>query len=327
MKKWSMSPKIFLLLLSFLLVVGIFVSLCLGRFKIPFNPKLWTPQMITILKNLRLPRILLSCLVGCCLSAAGVTYQSIFKNPIAAPDLLGASSGSAFGASLAIMLGFSTTGIALSAFVLGLITIFLVMFIGKRAKGDPITCLILAGIIIGSLFSSATSWMKLVADPNNQLPAITYWLMGSVANTTMSEIGKVFIPMGIGLFILLVFRNQLDYLTLDEQEAQSMGVNTQKIRTILLLTATLLTASSVAVSGTISWVGLVIPHITRRLIGNRSRILLPASMLSGALFLVLIDTISRTLLSTEIPIGILTSFIGAPFFIYLITAKEVYKSA
>lgn len=311
-----------LIVLAVLLISGIHISLLIGRFPIPLNPFLWDARTLSIIKNIRLPRILLSCLVGASLSAAGVTYQSIFKNPMAAPDLLGASAGSAFGASIAIMLRLPAAGITGLAFCTGLVTIMMVMTIGSHAKGDKLTSLILAGIIISSLFSGGTSCIKLVADPTDQLPAITYWLMGSVSSTVLKDAAHISIPIGIGLVLIFFLKNQLDALTLDEDEALSIGVNTTRMRIIFLLLATLVTAASVAVSGNISWVGLVIPHIVRRITGNRNRILVPASILFGAFFLLMIDNLSRTLFTTEIPLGILTSFIGAPVFMTLIISKR-----
>lgn len=198
----------------------------------------------------------------------------------------------------------------------------LVYAIARRAKGNPVTMLLLAGVMIGSLFSACTSYVKLVADPTNQLPAITYWLMGSLSGTRMNAVGFAAVPMLIGLMPLLALRWRINLLTLDEEEARSMGVNTGRLRLVVILCATVLTAACVAVSGMIGWVGLVIPHLSRKLVGSNCRYLLPASTIFGAIFLLLVDNISRNLLATEIPIGILTAFVGAPFFLYLMTRKE-----
>ena len=279
----------------------------------------WSKTQEALLLNHRLPRILLACLVGGCLSAAGASYQGVFQNPMAAPDILGASSGAAFGAALAILLDMNRLMIMLFAFASSMITVCLVIYIGNQAKGKRVLGLILAGIMISSLVSSGTSFIKLVADPNDQLPAITYWLMGSLNGTTLEDVLFVILPMAFGIITLFLLRWRVNILTLGDEEARTMGVNAKRLRTIVILCATLITAASVSVSGMIGWVGLVIPHLTRRIVGNNYKYLMPASVLFGAIFLLLVDDVSRNLLSTEIPIGILTSMIGAPFFIYLMS--------
>jgi iron complex transport system permease protein len=282
----------------------------------------WTDNMEIALCNVRLPRILLACMVGCCLSAAGTSYQSVFHNPMASPDILGASSGACFGAALAILLGLPGQWITLSAFFFSLVTVVLVYIIGSRTRGSQVLNILLAGIMVSSLFSAGTSYIKLAADPSNQLPAITYWLMGSLSGTAMKDVGFAVIPMLIGLFPILLLRWRINILTLGEEEAKTMGVDTGRLRLVVILCATVLTAASVSVSGMIGWVGLVIPHLCRKLVGNDCRYLMPASMMFGAAFLLMVDNISRNLMATEIPIGILTAFVGAPFFLYLMTRKE-----
>ena len=282
----------------------------------------WTEQMETVVINIRLPRILMACLVGCSLSAAGAAFQGVFHNPMASPDILGASSGAAFGAALAILLGASSRWITVSAFCFGLVTVELVMLVARRAPGARLINLILAGIMLSSLFNAGTSYIKLVADPSNQLPQITYWLMGSLSGTRLSDVPLAFFPMAVGLLPLFLLRWQLNLLSLGESEARSLGVNTHRVRLVLLLSATLITAASVSFSGMIGWVGLVVPHLCRKLLGSDHRYLMPGSFLCGAAFLLLVDDVSRNLLAVEIPIGILTALIGAPFFLYLITRKE-----
>lgn len=282
----------------------------------------WTEQMETVVVNIRLPRILMACMVGCSLAAAGTAFQGVFHNPMASPDILGASSGAAFGAALAILLGASTRTITLSAFGFGLVTVGLVMLVARRAPGARLINLILAGIMLSSLFNAGTSYIKLVADPSNQLPQITYWLMGSLSGTRLPDIPLAFLPMVVGLLPLFLLRWQLNLLSLGESEARSLGVNTNRVRLILLSSATLITAASVSFSGMIGWVGLVVPHLCRKLAGSDHRYLMPASFLCGAAFLLLVDDVSRNLLAVEIPIGILTALMGAPFFLYLITRKE-----
>lgn len=324
-----------LLALCVLLVALFLFSFVLGRYDVPIVQvvrillsrifpleETWAANMYAAVINIRLPRIALACLVGCCLALAGTAYQSVFQNPMAAPDILGASSGACFGAALAILLGVTRGGITLLAFVFSLATVALVYLIGSRTRGSRVVSILLAGVMVSSLFSAGTSYIKLVADPSDQLPAITYWLMGSLSGARLGDVGFALIPMAIGIVPLLLLRWRINILTLGEEEAATMGVNTGLLRLVVILCATFLTASSVAVSGMIGWVGLVIPHLCRKLVGNDCRYLLPTSMVMGAGFLLMVDNVSRNLLATEIPIGILTAFIGAPFFIYLMTRRR-----
>ncbi|MBU3213752.1 iron ABC transporter permease [Clostridium estertheticum] len=332
--KQSNRNTIIVLSLGIFLIIAIVVSFQIGRYNIPIKDLLgvfmskiyplhqfWPDKMETVLLNIRLPRIILACLVGCCLSAAGAAYQGVFQNPMAAPDILGASAGAAFGAALAILHYGSSIMITFSAFGFSLLTVVLVYFISKKAGGKSILGLILSGIMVSSLFSAGTSFIKLVADPNDQLPAITYWLMGSLAGAKNSDIKFVIIPMVIGLIPLILLRWRMNVITMGDEEARTMGVNSNRVRLIVIVCASLITAASVSVSGTIGWVGLVIPHLARKLVGNNYKHLMPATMLFGAIFLLIVDNVSRNLFTTEIPLGILTAFIGAPFFIYLITRK------
>ena len=278
----------------------------------------WTDPMATLMLNVRLPRILLACLVGACLSAAGASYQGIFQNPMASPDILGASKGAGFGAALGIWLGLGSRMVSVSAFVFALGAVGLVWLIGRNAHGKQVLALVLAGIMISSLFDAGTSFIKLVADPTDELPAITYWMMGSLSAARMSDVAFALIPMLLGMVCLMLLRWHINVLTLGDDEARTMGINAKAVRLAVALAATLITAAAVAVSGVIGWVGLVVPHLARKLVGNNYRHLMPCSMLLGALFLLVVDNLSRNLLSTEIPLGILTAIVGAPFFIYLI---------
>ncbi len=305
-------------ILAIVLVVVFVLSFFLGRYKFEFST-----QMIAVLINIRLPRIVMACLVGCCLSCAGAAYQGVFQNPMASPDILGASNGAAFGAALGIILGLGTRWMTLSAFVISIITVAIVFIIAQKAPGNKILNLILSGIMIGSFFSAGTSYIKLVADTTNELPAITYWLMGSLSGVKLSDFNLIVIAaMVIGCGTLLILRWKINILTLGDEEASTLGINTKRLRLVVILAATLVTAASIAVSGVIGWVGLVIPHLTRKLVGHDYRKLIPASMLTGAIFLLIVDDISRNLLATEIPIGILTAFVGAPFFIYLLIKRD-----
>jgi iron complex transport system permease protein len=242
---------------------------------------------------------------------------------MSAPDILGASTGAAFGAALSILLQKSYMEITAWAFISSMICVLLVLFVSRLCKGNQILNLILAGIMVGSLFSAGTSYIKLIADPNNTLPAITFWMMGSLSGADTAKMSYIWIPILIGMVPIFVLRWKINILTLDDDEAKTMGINTRLTRTIVIISATLLTAASVSVSGMIGWVGLVMPHVARKLVGDDCRILIPAAALVGGIFLVLTDDICRTLYTTEVPLGILTSLIGAPFFIYLmIRARE-----
>jgi len=277
--------------------------------------------------NVRLPRILMGVMVGSCLAAAGASYQGVFQNPMASPDILGASAGAGFGAALAILAEMSSMGITLMAFGMSLLTVFLVFWVSRYAKGERVLGLILSGIMISSLFQAGTSFIKLAADPNNKLPQITYWLMGSLSGAKWSDVRFVLLPMLAGLLPLLFLRWKFNVLAMGDDEASAMGVNAQRLRLGAIICSTLLTAAAVSVSGMIGWVGLVIPHMMRRLVGSDYRYLMPASVLAGGIFLLLVDNVSRNVSTSGIPIGILTAFIGAPFFLWLITGKgDFYAS-
>lgn len=265
----------------------------------------------------RLPRVAAAALVGAALAVSGAAYQGMFRNPMVSPDILGASAGAGFGAAVAILLGAGYFGISAAAFCCGLLAVAAAWLVSRLSRTNQTVALILAGMMISSLFSAGTSFVKLVADTQQQLPAITYWLMGSLSSVKDTDVLFLSIPVTLGMVPLLALRWRMNLLTLGEEEAQSMGVNTRRLRGTVIVCATLLTSASVAVSGMIGWVGLVIPHLSRRLVGNDCRRLLPMACLFGAAFLLLVDDLARTLAATEIPIGILTAFVGAPFFIYL----------
>ena len=306
------------------------LSFVVGRYGVPLGQvvrillsgvlsleQTWTDNMAIAVLNVRLPRILLACLVGCGLSAAGTGYQTVFQNPMAAPDILGASSGACFGAALAILTGQGAVMITVFAFLASLLSVALVYLVGNHTRGNRVVNLLLAGIMVGSLFSACTSYIKLVADPTNQLPQITYWLMGSLSGTRMGTVKFAAVCMAVGLVPLLLLRWRMNLLTLSPDEARAMGVHTDRLRLAVILSSTVLTAAAVSVSGMIGWVGLVIPHLSRRIVGSDCRRLMPMACLFGAAFLLLVDNMARCLTATEIPIGILTAFVGAPFFIYL----------
>ena len=272
--------------------------------------------------GVRLPRILLAILVGAALSVSGASYQCIFRNPMAAPDVLGASTGSAFGAALAIVQGLDGMGITLCAFLSGLLCMGLVMLCTRFSRGSPVLGLILSGIMISSLFQAGTSYIKLIADPHDTLPEITYWMMGSLSGAGVEDLAWLWIPLLLGFVPLFLLRWKINLLTMEEEQARALGISTRRLRGVVIVCATLLVAASVSVSGIIGWVGLVVPHMARKLVGSDCRVLLPASFLLGGGFLLLVDDLARTLYTTELPLGILTAVIGAPFFLYLLSRKE-----
>lgn len=324
------------LLVLFILLAALFcLSFLIGRYPVSLRDlfgvlscaltgEVWAGDIgvVSTIVHIRLPRILLACLVGASLSAAGSAYQGVFQNPMAAPDLLGASSGAAFGAALAILMGFSGYGVTVLAFIFSITAVLMAFLVGQRSHGRKVVNLILSGVMISSLFSAGTSYIKLVADPTSQLPEITYWLMGSLSGSTMKEVRFAIMPMIVGVLILFAVSWRINVLSFGDEEARALGVHVSRLRLLVIVCATLITAASVSVSGMIGWVGLVVPHLCRRFIGSNLRNLLPASLLFGAAFLLGVDNFSRSLFATEIPIGILTALIGAPFFIYLMLGEE-----
>lgn len=283
-------------------------------------------QEKAVVLKIRLPRIIAATLIGAGLALAGQTMQMIFRNPLVSPDVLGTSTAAGFGASISLLLGLSTLAVTVNAFIFGVASVVLVWAIGSRVKGEQTMGLILIGMVVSSLFSAGTSFIKLIADPNNILPAITYFLMGSLAGCSFQDLQIIAVPMTISFATLLLVSWKLNMLSLSEDEARSLGVNTRLLRSVAIGASTLMTASAVAVSGQIGWVGLIVPHMARRITGSNATYSLPASMLFGATFLIIVDNVSRTATTAEIPIGILTAFIGAPFFLYLILKENHHEA-
>ncbi len=330
-KKWTI-PVI--MALSLLLITVFVLSLNLGRYGIPLHqivsvfadkifglPISYPKTLDAVLFNIRIPRILTAILVGWALAASGAAYQGLFKNPMVSPDILGASAGSGFGAAIAILLSFSTVEIQASAFLFGLLAVFLSYSLSRTIgkNSDMVLILVLTGMVVETLFSSLTSVTKYVADPDSKLPEITFWLMGSLSKILgMTDVIKLLIPVVIGTVPLLLFRWQLNVLSFGEEEAKALGIDTRKVRLIVILSSTLLTASAISVSGMVGWIGLVVPHIARMIVGPDYRKLMPVSMLIGGIFLLMTDDVARTALAIEIPLGILTALIGAPFFLILL---------
>ena len=319
---------------ALLLLTVIIISFGVGKYPIPPRELLqilygkltggvkdWSNEAELVIFKIRMPRLAAGAMIGAGLSTAGAAYQGVFRNPMVSPDLLGASAGAGFGAAISLFMGLGYGFVSINSFICGMAAVFLAYLISLRARRNPTLGMVLAGIMVSSLFNAGTSFIKLVADPNNVLPTITYWLMGSISNMTMEKIRFASIPIFAGLIVLFALRWRLNLLTMGEEEARSMGVNTKVIRTITVLAATLITAACISISGLIGWIGLVIPHFARMMVGYNYKILLPASMMLGASFLIVVDMFARSITTAEIPIGILTAFVGAPFFLYLILRK------
>ncbi len=272
------------------------------------------PERVLFL--IRAPRVFVVMLVGAGLAVAGASYQGMFKNPLTSPDLLGASAGASLGACLALLWNWSGEGVQFAAFLGGLAAVGMAVWLNRLVDYDPTLGLVLAGILVSTLFQSGMSIVKLLADSNDKLPEITFWLMGSFNDITVRD-ALVVVPMALGFILLIVQSWKLNVLSFGDEEARAMGINTKRTRAIVILASTLLASASVAVAGIIGWIGLVIPHLARAVVGPNYRVLLPTSMLIGSAFLLLVDNLARLLLSVEIPIGILTSILGVPFFIFI----------
>lgn len=275
-------------------------------------------QMATALMNIRLPRILVVMLVGAALAVAGASYQGMFKNPLVSPDILGASAGASFGACLALLFDMSNSMVQLFAFIGAMVAVGGAVWMNKMVnKYDALLGLVLGGMLVTTLFQSFTSLVKFMADANDKLPAITFWLMGSFSRINQTDLAAIVAPMLAGFVLLMLERWKLNVLSFGEEEARSLGVNTGRVRLIVIFASTLIVACSVAVAGIVGWVGLVIPHLARSIVGPNYKVLLPTSMFIGAGYLLIVDDLCRLMASTEIPVGILTAIIGVPFFIFI----------
>lgn len=317
--------------LFFLLFVVWTGSFFVGRYHIPMaawwnllsHPENGDIPTLILLK-VRLPRILGGLLIGAGLAASGASYQGIFRNPMVSPDILGASAGAGLGAAIAILFGCSISEIQLISFLTGIGAVGLTCLVSARVKrgNDPVLVMVLAGIMIASTCSALVSLTKAVADPENKLPVITFWLMGSLAPINQSNIGWLLVLVPFGIIMLMFLRWQLNVLSFGEEEAASMGIATRRARWTVILCSTILTTVSVSLAGMIGWVGLVIPHFSRMIVGPNYKVLFPASVLMGASYMLLVDDVARSAMAQEIPLGILTSLIGAPFFLYLLMRSK-----
>lgn len=332
MAQYTKRERVVIFSLAILLIPALISSLLIGRFSMSpamvfrvFLSRLTgegvSQQADNVIFIIRLPRIFLSMLVGAALTLSGAAYQSLFRDPLVSPGVLGVTSGAGFGAALGILLSLPSFFIQGLAFIFGLATVALVLSLTRMAgRGRNSTVvLILTGTIMNALFSSVISFTKYVADADNKLPEITFWLMGSFAR---SGNGRNVLVMLVVLLsagtVLFLLRWKINILSFSDEEARSMGLNTRLVRTLVILASTLLTAASVSLCGIISWVGLIIPHISRLLVGPNNRALFPAGLLGGALFMLIVDNCARVIIPGELPVGVLVSFIGAPLFLYML---------
>ncbi len=309
----------------------VLLSLCIGRYHISpgevvlilwkslFNPaEIKDGIPYGIVMDIRLPRAILGVLVGGALAISGAAFQGLFKNPLVSSSILGVSSGAGFGAALGILFFQTVSVIYPLALLFGILAVCLSYLIGRIYNKTPSIMLVLGGVIVSSVFSALISLVKYVADPYEQLPSIVFWLMGSLATARYEDLVLAAPPVVVGVIGLLCVRWRINVLSMGDKEAHALGVNTGLTKGIVIVSASLATAGAVSVSGVIGWIGLIIPHICRMLVGNDNRILIPVSFSMGACFLILIDITGRVLTGGEIPIGILTALFGGPFFVYLL---------
>lgn len=317
-----------LLLLPFILGLA---SIGVGRYEVDFIVQLkilisqifpieqtWTDVEETVVLNVRLPRIILAMLIGGGLAIAGASFQGMFANPLVSPDILGVSAGAGFGAAIGILLFGNSFTMQIIALIMGMLAIGFTFLIGGFRRDLPIFMLVLAGTITSALFQALVSLIKFLADPEEKLPSITYWLMGSLGTASYQDLYIAGPLILIGIVILYSLRWRLNILSLSEEEARSLGISVTKLKWFVILGATLITASAVSVAGIIGWIGLIIPHIARMIVGSNNQYVLPASVSIGACYLLIIDNLARSLTAAEIPLSILTAIIGAPFFAYLL---------
>ena len=319
-----------------LLLLGVALAFSVGRFPISLGElglALWSklvgqpsglpPAVDTVIFNIRGPRVLAAILCGAALAVAGAAFQGLFRNPLVSPDILGASSGAALGAITGIFFSLGVLAIQALAFGGGLVAVALVYLIGSSIRsGDIALVLVLTGVVIGSLLGAGVGLLKYLADPYNQLPAMTFWLLGSLAGTDRSDLLPLFGPIAIGTVVLLALRWRMNVMSLPEEEARALGVATGPLRLAIVAAATLVTSASVAAAGIIGWVGLIVPHLARFLVGPEFGRLVPTAALLGGGYLLLIDTLARSAAQVEIPLGILTAVIGTPVFIWLLVSAR-----
>ena len=318
------------------LIAGLLMAFTVGRYPVSLGElfsalsaaatghRADVPQAVaSVIFEVRGPRVLAAAMIGAALAVAGTAFQGLFRNPLVSPDILGASSGAALGAVLGIYFSLGILAIQGLAFVGGLIAVAAVYIIGSLVRArDPILVLVLTGVVVGALLGAGVGLVKYLADPYNQLPAMTFWLLGSLSATGVSDLLPLFGPVAIGTIVLIALRWRMNAMSLPEEEARALGVSTGPLRVAIVAAATLVTSASVATAGIIGWVGLVVPHLARSLVGPDFARLLPAAAILGGGYLLVIDTLARTAAQVEIPLGILTAVIGTPFFIWLLASVQ-----
>lgn len=322
------------------LLAALVAAFAAGRYPVPLDDLLrivWSwaggaphgrdATLETVVLQIRGPRVIAALLVGAALAAAGAAYQNLFRNPLVSPDILGVSAGAAVGAILGIFLSLGVVAVQSMAFAGGLAAVGMVYLVARAVRGhDPLLVLVLAGVVLGALLGACVALMKYLADPYNQLPAITFWLLGSLASTDARDMWVAAPLLLVGLIPLWLLRWRINVLSLDDEEARALGVSAGRIRLVVIVAATLMTSAAVAISGVIGWIGLVIPHFARLLTGPDFSRLLPVSVLLGATFLVAVDTLARTMANIEVPLGVLTAFVGTPLFLWqLATARRGWR--
>ncbi|MDN3905905.1 iron ABC transporter permease [Arthrobacter sp. YD2] len=333
-----------ILLLCFLILCAVaLVSMAAGRYWVPPNEILrilaneattvfggegmlrrtWTDQEATVVLDVRLPRVLLAFLVGGALSLGGACLQALFRNPLVSPDIIGVTAGASFGGVLVLTLGLSGGWMVGGAFGFGLAALAGVLLLGRLGGRDnAMLMIVLGGIVVAAFFNALVSFMTYIADPYSELPSIVHWLLGSIAAASYDKVLTALVPVALGAAVVLALRWRLNVLSLGDDDAAALGVNPQRSRVLLLCAVALMTAGTVAVAGAVGWVGLVVPHLARLWVGPDHRVLLPASLLLGGTYLMLIDTLSRSVTSSELPLGILTAIIGAPVFVALLARSQ-----
>ncbi|QGZ99214.1 FecCD family ABC transporter permease [Dehalobacter restrictus] len=317
-----------LVCLMIALPVCLVLYVSLGKYYVPFRDilaaiaSMWDQQAdispkIAIILNSRIARALGAILAGAALATAGAAYQGIFRNPLASPAVLGAPAGASFGAALGILLAAGDTGVQLLSFLFGLGAVLATYFISKSVgkRGDSLILLLLIGMVVSAFFTSLVALTQYLADPESQLPAITYWLMGGLTDVSFHDIRVAVIPIALGIIVLMLSRWNLNVMALGDEEALSLGVDAAKARWPVIIFATLISSAAISVCGTVGWVGLVIPHIARALVGANYRIMLPVATVMGGIYLLVMDLMARSLFAIEVPLGVVTALVGGPFFI------------
>ncbi len=325
-----------LLIALAILIAGLLLALMVGRYPVSIGELIdivaakltgrasdVPAAAVNVIWQIRGPRVLAAALVGAALAVAGTAFQGLFRNPLVSPELLGASSGAALGAVIGIYLALGVFAIQAFAFVGGLVAVSAVYLIGSAIRArDPVLVLVLTGVVIGALLGAGVGLVKYIADPYNQLPAMTFWLLGSLAAINAADLAPLFGPVAIGTLILFALRWRMNVMSLPDEEARALGVSTGPLRIAIVAAATLVTSASVAAAGIVGWVGLVVPHIARTLVGPDFARLVPAAALLGGGFLLLIDTLARNMTAIEVPLGVLTALIGTPFFVWLLASMS-----